>query len=150
MPVLVTGATFFGVGLAVAALMPSYALFAVALVLIGVSAQTFTTTSNSVLQLSSEPAMRGRVVAIFLAVALGGTPIGAPIVGWVVDAFGPRWGLGVGAAGGFVAALIGLSDRARPDPGRDVRSGRGSRLRSTPTRCTGRRGGNAAIMKLAK
>ncbi len=109
MPVLVTGATFFGVGLAVAALMPSYALFAVALVLIGVSAQTFTTTSNSVLQLSSEPAMRGRVVAIFLAVALGGTPIGAPIVGWVVDAFGPRWGLGVGAAGGFVAAPIGLS-----------------------------------------
>jgi MFS family permease len=78
------------------------------LVIIGVSAQTFTTTTNSVVQLSTEPAMRGRVMAILLAVALGGTPIGAPIVGRVVDAFGPRWALGVGAAGGFAAALVGL------------------------------------------
>ena len=52
--------------------------------------------------------MRGRVMAIFLAIALGGTPLGAPIVGWVADRFGPRWGVAVGAAGGFVAASVGV------------------------------------------
>jgi MFS family permease len=52
--------------------------------------------------------MRGRVLAIMLAIALGGTPIGAPIVGWVADGFGPRWSLAVGAATGFAAALIGF------------------------------------------
>ena len=88
--------------------MPSYWLFGLALVVIGVSAQTFTTTTNSMVQLSTEPAMRGRVMAILLAIALGGTPIGAPIVGWVADRFGPRWALGVGAASGFAAAIVGV------------------------------------------
>jgi MFS family permease len=104
---LTAGGALFGVGLTLAALMPSYALFALPLVLVGVSAQTFTTTANSALQLSSDPAMRGRVTAMFLAVALGTTPIGAPIVGWVADHFGPRWALAVGAAGGFAAAAVG-------------------------------------------
>ena len=52
--------------------------------------------------------MRGRVMAIFLAVTVGGTPLGGPIVGYVADTFGPRWAMGVGAAAGFGAALIGL------------------------------------------
>ena len=55
------------------------------LVVIGVAAQTFTNSTNSLMQTSTEPAMRGRVMAILLAIALGGTPIGAPIVGWVAD-----------------------------------------------------------------
>ena len=50
--------------------------------------------------------MRGRVTAILLAIALGGTPIGAPIIGWIADAFGPRWALGAGAASGLSAALV--------------------------------------------
>jgi len=77
-------------------------------VLVGVAAQTFTTTANGAIQLGTDPALRGRVMAIFMAIALGGTPIGAPAVGWVADTFGPRWALGVGAAAGFVAALVGL------------------------------------------
>jgi MFS family permease len=105
---LLVGATVFGVGLGLAALMPSYALFAVALVIVGVAAQTFTTTMNSSVQLSTEPLMRGRVMAIFMAIALGGTPVGAPFIGWVVDRFGPRWGVVTGAAAGIVAALIGF------------------------------------------
>lgn len=106
--VLVTSGALFGVGLALAALAPSFALFGVALVLVGVSAQTFTTTANSTIQIASDPRMRGRAVSIFLAVALGATPIGAPIVGRVADVLGPRWGVAVGAASGFVAALVGL------------------------------------------
>jgi MFS family permease len=105
---VLAGATFFGAGLAVAAVMPNYLLFGLVLVVIGASAQTFTTTVNSTIQMSTDPAMRGRVIAIFLAIALGTTPIGAPFVGWVADRFGPRYGLGVGALAGLIAALIGV------------------------------------------
>jgi MFS family permease len=52
--------------------------------------------------------MRGRVLAILLAIALGGTPIGAPIVGWVADIYGPRWALAIGAAAGLAAAMVGI------------------------------------------
>jgi MFS family permease len=104
---LFSGAALFGVGLAVAAIMPTYWLFALALIVVGVSAQTLTTTANSTVQLSTDPAMRGRVIAILLAVVLGGTPIGAPLVGWVADTLGPRWALGVGAASGIAAACVG-------------------------------------------
>ncbi|MDW3686274.1 MFS transporter [Cupriavidus sp. CV2] len=105
---LLAGATVFGVGCALAAIMPSYGLFGIALIMVGVAAQTVTTSTNSLVQLSTEPAMRGRVVAILLALALGGTPLGAPIVGWVADTFGPRWALGIGAAAGFAAAMVGI------------------------------------------
>ncbi len=96
------------VGLLLASAMPIFGLFGLVLGVVGVSTQTFTTSSNSLVQLSTEPAMRGRVVAILLAIALGGTPVGAPVVGWVADRFGPRWALGIGAAAGFAAALVGV------------------------------------------
>jgi len=103
---LLSGAAVFGIGCALAAVMPSYWLFGAMLVVIGISALTITNSTNSLMQLSTEPAMRGRVMAIRLAIALGGTPIGAPLVGWVADRFGPRWALGVGAAAGFLAAMV--------------------------------------------
>jgi MFS family permease len=83
------------------ALMPNAVLFGLTLAVIGASTQTFTTSTNSLVQISTEPAMRGRVIAILLAIALGTTPLGAPVVGWVADRFGPRWALGVGAASGL-------------------------------------------------
>jgi MFS family permease len=105
---LLVGTAMFGFGCALAAMAPSTWLFGIALVIIGVSALTFTNSTNSLMQLSTEPVMRGRVMAIRLAIALGCTPIGAPIVGWVADRFGPRWALGVGAASGFAAAIVGI------------------------------------------
>jgi MFS family permease len=113
MRVIATAAAIFGVGFCIAAAMPSYGLFGCALVIIGLSAQTFTTTANSTLQLSTEPEMRGRVIALFLAIAVGATPIGAPFVGWVADEFGPRWALGVAAASGFGAVIVALHYFAR-------------------------------------
>ncbi|MDQ0473201.1 MFS transporter [Labrys wisconsinensis] len=103
---LLLGAGVFGLGCTLGALAPSYWLFAGALVVIGVAALTFTNATNSLMQLSTEPSMRGRVMALRIGIALGGTPIGAPIVGWVADNFGPRWALGIGAASGFAAAIV--------------------------------------------
>jgi MFS family permease len=105
---LVVGAGFFGIGCTLGAIAPGYWWFAGALVVAGMAMLTFTNGTNSIMQLSTEPAMRGRVMALRLAVALGTTPIGAPIVGWVANRFGPRWALGVGAASGYAAAIVGI------------------------------------------
>jgi MFS family permease len=88
--------------------MPSPYLFAAALFVVGLAALTFMTASNSMMQLTTERAMRGRVLALRIAVVMGGTPIGAPFVGWVVDHFGARWALGVGALSGLAAGVVAL------------------------------------------
>ncbi|HQV73421.1 MAG: MFS transporter [Xanthomonadales bacterium] len=105
---LLISAIAFALSTLVAAITPNAVLFGLVLIIVGMSAQTFMTTSNSLVQLSTEPAMRGRVLAILLALALGGTPIGAPIVGWVADTFGARWSLGIGVAAGAAALLVGI------------------------------------------
>jgi MFS family permease len=105
---LMVGAGVFGLGCALAALAPGYWWFAATLIVIGAAALTFTNGTNSIMQLSTEPAMRGRVMALRVGIALGGTPIGAPIVGWVANHFGPRWALGIGAGAGFAAALVAV------------------------------------------
>jgi MFS family permease len=114
---LLAGAGVFGLGCTLAALAPGYWWFAAALTVIGAAALTFTNGTNSIMQLATEPAMRGRVMALRVGIALGGTPIGAPIVGWVANHFGPRWALGIGAGAGFAAALVAvfvLASRKEP------------------------------------
>jgi MFS family permease len=120
---LLSAAAVFGFGCALAAIVPTRWLFGLALIIIGVSAQIFTISTNSLVQRSTEPVVRGRVMAILLAVALGGAPIGAPMVGWVADRFGPRWALGVGATAGLAAAMVAIhylakqvSTPAAPNP----------------------------------
>lgn len=110
---LLMGSGVFAIGCTLAALAPGYWYFAGALVVIGVGALTFTNVTNSVMQLSTEPAMRGRIMALRIGVALGGTPIGAPIVGWVADHFGPRYALGIGAGAGLAAAMVAVFLLAR-------------------------------------
>ncbi|ALX34901.1 hypothetical protein ABW99_20940 [Pandoraea thiooxydans] len=82
----------------------------------------------TVASLEAMSAVRGRVMALRVGIALGCTPIGAPIVGWVADHPGPRWSLAVGAASGFAAALVAVyairrqmhlrhvDGRGEPDP----------------------------------
>ncbi|GAB2984562.1 MFS transporter [Frigoribacterium salinisoli] len=107
--VLVLSSAAFGLTCAVAALMPTYWSFAAVLVTVGLSSITLMTTANSTVQLGTSPEMRGRVMALYMAVFTGGTPLGAPIVGWVADTAGPRWALGVGAGSGLVAAGLALA-----------------------------------------
>jgi MFS family permease len=106
--VLLACAAIFGAACACAALAPGTRYFGAALIACGVSAQIYMTSTSSLVQLSTEQSMRGRVVSLLMAIVLGCTPLGAPLVGWVSDAFGPRWAMAVAAASGFGAAAIGL------------------------------------------
>jgi MFS family permease len=105
---LLLGTGVFGIGCTLAAFSPGYWWFAAALVVVGGAALTFTIATNSMMQLSTKPAMRGRVMALRVGVGPGGTVIGAPIVGWVANHFGPRWSLGIGAVSGVAAAIVAL------------------------------------------
>jgi MFS family permease len=107
---LVVGAAFtFGVFASVAALMPTYELFALALIPVGLSSLTLMTSANATVQLSVAPEMRGRVMALYMAIFMGGTPIGAPIIGWVGGAFGPRWTILAGGLVSLVTAVTALA-----------------------------------------
>jgi MFS family permease len=111
---LLLGTGVFGIGCTLAAFSPGYWWFAAYLSVIGAAALTFTNATNSMMQLSTERSMRGRVMAIRVAVALGGTAMGAPIVGWVANRFGPRWSLGIAAVSAFLAALVAAMMMVRP------------------------------------
>jgi MFS family permease len=88
-----------------AAAMPSLPTELATLVVLGFVSIVFMITANTTLQLTARPEMRGRVMALYSVVFLGGTPIGAPIAGWTAEWLGPRWGL---AFGGLVAVGVGL------------------------------------------
>ena len=96
----------FTVATAAAALAPTYALFALALVPCGLAALTALTTANALVQVSVDPAVRGRVMALYMAIFLGGTPIGAPLIGWLGDWAGPRWTIAVGSMAVGASVLI--------------------------------------------
>jgi MFS family permease len=98
----------FVVATLLASIAPTYVLFAVALVPVGLSALTALTTANAMVQLRVEPFMRGRVMALYMAIFMGGTPLGAPIIGWIGDAFGARWTIAIGTVAVGIA-LAGVS-----------------------------------------
>jgi MFS family permease len=110
---LMAGAGVFGLGCTLGAFAPGYWWFAAALAVSGAAVLIFANGTNSMMQLSTEPSMRGRVMALRVGVGLGGMTIGAPMVGWVANHFGPRWALGIGAVAGFAAALAAAYVLAR-------------------------------------
>jgi MFS family permease len=101
--VLAVAAVALGVSLGVAAVVPTLALEAVAMLPIGVAGTAFIAMSNSLLQLGATPQMRGRVMGLFAVVFLGTTPIGGPLMGWIAEHLGPRPAMGI-AAGVTAAA----------------------------------------------
>lgn len=98
----------FGVASLISAIMPTFWTFAITLVALGYCTATLLSTANAFVQTTTDAAVRGRVLSLYFAILMGGTPLGAPIVGAVSDAFGARWGLGVAALSGFVAFAIGV------------------------------------------
>ncbi|MDQ6649605.1 MAG: MFS transporter [Actinomycetota bacterium] len=100
------GAFAFGVLEVVVGLMPTYASFAALLLPVGIATITFTTAANTSIQLASAPEMRGRVMAIYIMVFLGGTPVGAPLIGYLADVFGPRSTLVVGGVVSALSAVV--------------------------------------------
>ncbi len=103
---LVIGAAIaFGVAEVVAGLMPSYLAFLVMTPVIGVFAITMANSANATVQLSVSPLMRGRVMALYMMIFMGGTPLGAPVVGWVGQTFGARWTL-IGGGGATILGTV--------------------------------------------
>ncbi len=106
---LTVAVSAFGVAMALAAIAPDLGLELGALALAGAASIAFMSTGNSTLQLRAAPQMRGRVMSLWFVAFQGSTPIGGPIIGWVIAFAGARAGLGVGALTCFAAALLGLS-----------------------------------------
>jgi MFS family permease len=103
---VILAALAFGLLEVCVGLMPSFLLLAIALAPAGFAAITFSTAANSSVQLASAPAMRGRVMGVYMLVFAGGTPLGAPLVGWLSQEFGARWGL---IAGGVVSTSAAVA-----------------------------------------
>jgi MFS family permease len=106
---LLTGAAaVFGVAMLLDAIAPTLGFEVPFLVLTGVASVAFFATANATLQLKSRPELRGRVLAIYLFLFLGSTPIGGPIVGWISGQWSARWGLAVGGVACLVAAVLAV------------------------------------------
>jgi MFS family permease len=106
--VIVLATLGVAVSMTVAALMPTFELFAIALVPVGFAAMTMVTSSNAYVQTTVRSSIRGRVLALYLTIFMGGTPLGAPIVGLVANEAGPRWAIAVAAGAALIAALIAV------------------------------------------
>jgi MFS family permease len=122
--------SLFGAAMALAALAPSLGFALVALALTGAASIAFMSTGNSTLQLGSDPSMRGRVMALWFVAFQGSTPIGGPVVGWVIAVAGARAGLALGAVTCLVVAAAGLVALSRRSSG--VARSRGQLVEQTP------------------
>jgi len=111
---LVATALAFSVFEMLGGLMPDFVTFTLMLIPTGLTLLTLTTAANSTMQLGTTSAMRGRVMGLYMLVFLGGTPIGAPLAGWVAEAYGPRMVLisgGLISLAATVAVALALAYR---------------------------------------
>lgn len=106
---VVAAGVVFGLLEIIAGLMPSYLSFALALPLLGLSALTMLTSANALIQITTSARMRGRVMALYIMIFLGGTPAGSPFIGWVGETFGARWTLIVGGSLSLLGILAALA-----------------------------------------
>ncbi|MET0740562.1 MAG: MFS transporter [Candidatus Nanopelagicales bacterium] len=112
---VLTAAAAFGAAEVLVALMPTYATFGLLLPLAGLTALTFVTAAQSYVQLHSARWVRGRVMGVYTLMFMGGTPVGAPIIGWLSEQFGPRSAMILGGSLVIVSAsALTLLVRRRP------------------------------------
>jgi MFS family permease len=104
----------FGFMILLAAMAPNVALELIVIVPMGACGFMLITFSQSILQLTTTPEMRGRVMALWTMAVVGSSAIGGPIIGWVGDHLGPRYGLGVGGLATVLTALLAYSTLVRP------------------------------------
>ena len=110
---VILSAVAFGVSAMTLSAMPNVFLYGALLIPTGLTVILFATCANATMQIGVEPALRGRVMSIYTLVFLGGTPVGAPLVGWIGQHFGPRWAVGVGGLVSTVAAVVAAIVLAR-------------------------------------
>lgn len=103
---IVTISILFGATVWLVAIVPSLQLAAIGMVLVGIFSTNFLSQANAYLQVKSIPEMRGRVMSLWTVAFLGTTPIGAPIIGWIGETAGPRWGLYVSGLAAILAAVL--------------------------------------------
>jgi predicted MFS family arabinose efflux permease len=124
---LVIAAVAFGVAEIVAGLLPSYLAFALFCPVIGFCTLTLLNSANATMQLESRPEIRGRVMALYMTIVMGGTPLGSPIIGWVGQHLGARWTLVIGGvltiAGVALALAVYERMRRKSEPEIDAREG---------------------------
>ena len=104
--VVVVSGFAFGTAICVASFAPTIALFVFLVAFVGAGQITFLATCQSTVQLEAEPSKRGRVMAVYTITILGTTPIGAPLVGWISEQFGPRYGLAIGGVATLAVTLV--------------------------------------------
>ncbi len=105
---IIMSAYGFGASMLLLALTPSIPFAYPIGILVGISSITFMTSSTAIVQLRSDPSMRGRVLALQAMVFLGSTPIGGPILGYVCQHFGARSGVAIGGISAIVAGIYGM------------------------------------------
>jgi MFS family permease len=115
---LVGASAWLGALMLVLAAAPTLPLALIAMPALGAATVTFAAGINSKLQLSVEPAMRGRVMALYSVVFLGSTPIGGPLVGWIAEVASPRASLALGGVAALVAAFGARTAFARVETSR--------------------------------
>lgn len=106
--IITIAAGAYGTLSAIAAFMPTFEAYAAMTILTGFAIVSTTITTNGYVQEEADPRLRGRVMALYMATLMGGAPAGALFAGWIADAFGARWSVGVGAGAGLVACMIGI------------------------------------------
>ncbi|WP_141012501.1 MFS transporter [Nocardioides sambongensis] len=121
---LIAGAALaFGVAEIVAGLMPGYWTFVLMCPLIGLATITLLNSANATLQVESDPLLRGRVMALYMTIVMGGTPLGSPVIGWIGETYGARWTLLVGGALVIVGVGVALLVRSSAEQRVAARAG---------------------------
>jgi MFS family permease len=125
---LASATLFFGIAVLAAAFMPSLFLTGMMMVIVGICSINFSSLGNSLLQLTSKPHMRGRVMSFWSMAFLGSSTIGGPIVGWFGEVAGARWALALGGLAALFAAGLGAVNLRKAGSGTGIKEAEGSKL----------------------